>query len=539
LKPNIFMSYSRREVGFIDDLTDRLEKAGYKVWLDYRSLVPGSPWATQIQKGVDESQVILLVVSKASIASKYVELEWRRVITEETKRIILLIFEAVDLPPELEKYEWVDFRGNYEAGIRELCSQLDAPIQEEHPAPETGFKVPSIVWKAFALSLLTAFFSVFSLWSLFIPYYLLPLPYRILKRDFNITQVQAALWLLPVVSFLTVFSIFGMEAVSGRNEMIANASLIVAGLSLFVAPVLVFVLRSKGMQRWGKPEASRSTFANPYKPDVLRPSPVSFFIDHAPQDRRVASELTRRLDAHDHPQAETIQSAQAVFVLLSGFKNDSEADPERQTVFPVMIQTCTPAGKLSKVQWIDFRTGVRNQEAVAKLLPDPAKLLTALGVRPTGNQLVLPPVIMSLYYFLILLGIFTLGSLINNWIFSPEGFRSGLKVTLVGLLLMSGLIYLMIRALVHRKGRLASILIFTIAIFGLGLLTFVQFLGPFFIGGDAADKNNLAILFPLVAYAAGVILLALVLTIRFRDVWRWFPAKAPKIQASSLEKPNI
>jgi len=109
MKPNIFMSYSRREVGFIDDLTHRLEKEGFKVWLDYRSLVPGTPWAGQINKGLDESEVILLVVSKESIASKYVELEWRRVL-KETKRIILVIFEAVDLPKELERYEWVDFR---------------------------------------------------------------------------------------------------------------------------------------------------------------------------------------------------------------------------------------------------------------------------------------------------------------------------------------------------------------------------------------------------------------------------------------------
>ena len=72
MKPNIFMSYSRREVGFVDDLTQRLEKDGFKVWLDYRSLVPGTPWAGQIEQGLAESEVILLVVSKSSMASKYV-----------------------------------------------------------------------------------------------------------------------------------------------------------------------------------------------------------------------------------------------------------------------------------------------------------------------------------------------------------------------------------------------------------------------------------------------------------------------------------
>ena len=111
-------------MGFIDDLTNRLEKEGFKVWLDYRTLVPGTPWKGQIDAGLNDSEVVLLVVSKASMTSKYVELEWRHFL-DKKKRLILLIFEAVNLPKELEAYEWVDFRGSYEKGLRELLSQLN------------------------------------------------------------------------------------------------------------------------------------------------------------------------------------------------------------------------------------------------------------------------------------------------------------------------------------------------------------------------------------------------------------------------------
>jgi len=141
---NIFMSYSRREVGFVDDLVRNLEQAGHEVWLDYRNLIPGRPWQDQIYQGIQNADVILLVVSKASVSSQNVEVEWRRVL-DQHKRIILLIFEAVDLPKELEKYEWVDFRGNYKAGLKELYSQLEQPVEENHAVPETGFKVPMIV----------------------------------------------------------------------------------------------------------------------------------------------------------------------------------------------------------------------------------------------------------------------------------------------------------------------------------------------------------------------------------------------------------
>src|SRR5262245_48015364 len=166
---NIFMSYSRRELSFVDDVVSKLEGEGYNVWLDYRVLIPGTPWKEQIDKGLNNSDTVLLVVSKASISSEYVALEWRHFL-EKNQRLILLIFEAVDLPKELEKYEWVDFRGSYKAGLEELFSQLKQPIVEEHPVPESGFKVPVPVWVAFALSLVVAFSSLYVIWTLFLPW---------------------------------------------------------------------------------------------------------------------------------------------------------------------------------------------------------------------------------------------------------------------------------------------------------------------------------------------------------------------------------
>jgi hypothetical protein len=520
MKPNIFMSYSRREVGFIDDLTDRLKKEGYNVWLDYRSLVPGTPWAVQIDKGVDEADVILLAVSKASIASQYVEMEWRRVIAVEKKRIILLIFEAVDLPPELEKYEWVDFRGDYEAGIRELIGQVNAPVQEDHPAPETGFKVPRIVWWAFSLSLITALFSLSCLWSLFVPYFLLPLPYRIFKRDFKIAQVQAALWLLPIVIFMNL-----MASVT-EPDWSLGIRLVLSILSVPVAIALIIVLRSKSMRRWGKPEASLSKPVNRYLPEDTPPGSVSYFIDHAPEDRRIANDLTQAFSAYGHTPAPDIQSAQVALVLLSAFKIDTEANPERQSVLPVMIQTCTPTEKLSKVQWVDFRRGVRNLEAMAHLLPAPARLLDALGGRPTGSQLVLPSIIMGMRYFLLLLGIFIMGSIVKTWIEDQSKFFSRLTLAAITMALLGVMLSLMLRALTDRKGALSSFPTFSLAVLGLGLPVLAQSFAGLLI--SQAETPSIAELYPLFAYVVGMPVMCVFLACRYRDVRRWFPATPPK-----------
>jgi hypothetical protein len=531
MKPNIFMSYSRREVGFVDDLTHRLEKEGFKVWLDYRTLVPGTPWKGQIDAGLNDSGTVLLVVSKASIGSKYVELEWRHFL-DMKKRLILLIFEAVDLPKELEAYEWVDFRGSFEKGLKELFFQLEQPVQEEHPVPESGFKVPVPVWVTFVLSLIIAAYSLGGFWALFVPWFLIPLPYRIFKRNFNFTEVQTSLLILPLVLYLSADAAYDPDK---------SDSLFFQALSslLFVIP-LFFVLRSAGMQRWGKPEATMPKFANPYRPENLHPRPVPFFIDHAGQDRIVAEEMTKVFEMYGHPRAADLASAQAVFVLLSAFKTDTEADPQKQVVFPVLLQTTEPSEKLSRIQWVDFRSGVRNLDAMAQLLPEPAKLLAALGIRPLGNQLVLPSIIMAMRYFIMLLGVFSAGAIVNYLLdFYDAGFDlvlgSGQAVSIIfgfvlSLLLIGALAFFMIRHLVARKGWFASLRNFMIGLAGLGILIFSLLIvddNIFFAlesVGEPAETSP-AVLYPIYIYVIGGIVLALFLFLRRQDVRRWFPVK--------------
>ena len=67
--PNLFISYSRQCIGFVDDLAHKLQKQGFNLWMDYLNLVPGRPWAEQIEKGLQEADLLLLVVSPESASS--------------------------------------------------------------------------------------------------------------------------------------------------------------------------------------------------------------------------------------------------------------------------------------------------------------------------------------------------------------------------------------------------------------------------------------------------------------------------------------
>src|ERR1041384_7506642 len=148
---SVFISYSRRESPFVDVLLDALENEGVDVWVDYHSLVPAKPWLDQILEGIRQADVFLLVVSSDSMSSVNVRSEYQYAI-EQKKRIILIIFEAVNLPPALQNCEWIDFHTSFSKKKRELLAQLDRPSQQSAP-PQMGFRAPLIVWLSFVMSL--------------------------------------------------------------------------------------------------------------------------------------------------------------------------------------------------------------------------------------------------------------------------------------------------------------------------------------------------------------------------------------------------
>jgi hypothetical protein len=523
---NVFISYSRREVGFVDDLANHLEKEQYTVWLDYRSLVPGKPWLDQIHEGIVNSNIILLVVSKASMASDNVELEWRKVLEEKGKRIILLIFEAVDLPQELEKFEWVDFRGNYQNALTELNRQLQMPEQEEHPVPQTGFKIPVVVWVAFALSLVVSLFSLGALWTLFIPFFLVPLPFGILKRSFNYLFVQASLVMLPFALFLTVnFS---------TDQDVADIVDFLTYASVPFVVGLILILRSAGMQRWGKPEAVAPSKAKQDRMEYPNPQPVSFFVDHAPQDVKIAERMKTILKETGHIETAEPTSANAVFTLISRFKDDSAVDCQKHVVYPVIIQSNNNVSRqISRVQWLDLRTGVRNLSVVAKLLPEPAQLLRNLGIRPMGNQLVLPPVIMYLAYFIAFLAIVCIGSWFpyilqyaDEFIFDP-GFTVVIGQLAVSLVLFGVIAYFMAKHLVERKGIFASRIALTVGMLLLGGIILWQIEIDnlvFALLGTTIEYSGYSSYYPWRLYTSGNAVMLVYLWFKRRDLMYWFPA---------------
>ena len=232
----LFISYSRQEVPFVSILIKALEKYSLQTWVDYQSLIPGKPWLDQILAGINGADVFLLIVSKSSIVSKNVQLEYQHAL-EQKKRILLVIFEAVPLPPVLQTQEWIDFRGSFNQNINTLLKHLNEPHAQLHP-PQKGFKTSFTIWLAFMISLIAVVISIPGWWTIFIPALLIPLPLRILKRDFNFYHIQFTLLTLPVI--LVLSNIFFLS-----YQFTNTPFLICLLISFLTTPLLLILLSSQ------------------------------------------------------------------------------------------------------------------------------------------------------------------------------------------------------------------------------------------------------------------------------------------------------
>jgi hypothetical protein len=545
----IFISYSRAQTPFVDRLADQLEDNGYSLWLDYQNLVPARPWLQQIESWIDGADVVLLVVSRESLGSKNVAPEWKRAV-ERHKRILLLIFEAVPLPPELRDCEWVDFRSNYQRAFQQLLTCMEGPTPARTSPPQAGFKAPLVFWVSLLLSVVVLIGSLPTWWTLVVPYVLVPLPGQLYQRSYIFHRVLPMLLVLPLVYWLSWWMMFSVPTSVFYEAR--GFALTWFPLALVAGWLLAGLLLTPDMQRRGKPEAARLRFADPLTLEDRAPRPVSFALDHAPEDGRYAEGVRRSLEENGHHPAEAEAGAEANFVLVSAYKKQTGYHTGQQAVYPVLLQSVEDVDPdLQRIQWIDFRYGLHPVRKLARLLPEPERLLRGLASPPTGSQEVFPVAVSSLLYFTLVTGMLQGGGLLLSlvalfvWALRGNSVRSAdaeiLGLMLSGVLLLgsmnlaanalrsrlqgsSALYPLLVLNLFQVAISLVSMLVIAAYRQGASQEAEVRLLGM----ASRASAINWIVL-PL-----AVLVITLILFFRWRELYYWLPRRQGK-SVSSLE----
>lgn len=148
LRFDAFLSYSRRDTAFIDELAEALRRAGRKVWLDRHDIRAASNWQKALDSGVAAADSFVFVISPDSVASPFCQNELE-VARGMGKLVIPVRSREMDdglLPPALTTTQYVDFvDGDFQSAVRNVLDAME--VSPEHRARLTWLLNRAIEWR--------------------------------------------------------------------------------------------------------------------------------------------------------------------------------------------------------------------------------------------------------------------------------------------------------------------------------------------------------------------------------------------------------
>lgn len=133
----VFISYSRKDTEFVEQLASDLQSAGLEVWYDLSGLEGGTRWGTEIQSAIENSQFFLVVLSPNSLNSKWVQREF--LFAESCNlKVIPLQYLPCRLPMWLLDLQLIDLQGkNYIPNFERLLKALGVQPKVVELQPKT------------------------------------------------------------------------------------------------------------------------------------------------------------------------------------------------------------------------------------------------------------------------------------------------------------------------------------------------------------------------------------------------------------------
>ncbi len=116
----VFISYSRKDISFINRLAADLKNAGIDVWYDVTRIAGGARWRSEIENALRNSQYVIVVLSPDSIVSEWVEREFL-FSSNLRRKIIPVMYRACEVPLNYVDLNYIDVQGeNYSRNFNEL-----------------------------------------------------------------------------------------------------------------------------------------------------------------------------------------------------------------------------------------------------------------------------------------------------------------------------------------------------------------------------------------------------------------------------------
>lgn len=147
-----FISYSRADTEFVRHLHEKLVASGRDIWVDWEDIPLTADWWQEIQRGINQSDSFLFVISPDSVRSSVCRDEINYAVANN-KRVVPILYRDLKtkedrdaLHPIVSSHNWVLFReqDSFDAAFDNLIKALDTDL--EHTREHTRLLVRALEW---------------------------------------------------------------------------------------------------------------------------------------------------------------------------------------------------------------------------------------------------------------------------------------------------------------------------------------------------------------------------------------------------------
>src|SRR5450755_2144796 len=145
---DVFVSYASQDAAVAQKVCSALEAAGFRCWIAPRDVVPGTLYADGIVGAIDESRILVLILSKEAVASAHVGKELERA-TSKRHPIIALRLDTSPLNRAFEYFlnesQWIEVgAGGTDVAIAKLVEAVGRHlVPGSAPAPTAAPQAPA------------------------------------------------------------------------------------------------------------------------------------------------------------------------------------------------------------------------------------------------------------------------------------------------------------------------------------------------------------------------------------------------------------
>jgi hypothetical protein len=127
---SVFVSHASQDSRIASRVAMGLKAFDYDTWYDDWELLPGDSMIERIEAAISKSDVLLVLLSRSSVDSKWVRRELSaglvRQLSGKGVMVIPVVVGDCEIPDLLANTKYVDLRGDFERGFRQLADALAA-----------------------------------------------------------------------------------------------------------------------------------------------------------------------------------------------------------------------------------------------------------------------------------------------------------------------------------------------------------------------------------------------------------------------------